>query len=140
MNGSRLTALVVTGDRRWGCQCVDRLLAAGCDVHTASDGLRGIDLLRKQRYDLIVVDDALSDVSPLEFTLNLRELVPNAPVYIVAGDQVDRLPGPQRVCETFFAGVRTDALTCIEAAVEEAARRAAGTAPAPLKGFPRGKN
>lgn len=124
MDGSRLTALVVAGDRAWGCQCVDRLLAAGCDVHTASDGLRGIDLLRKLRYDLIVVDDALGDVSPLEFTLNFRELTSNVPVYIVAGGCLDDLPELGRFCPVFFAGSRTEVLARFDAAVERAAANA----------------
>jgi CheY-like chemotaxis protein len=120
MESSSLTALVVTGDRRWRGQCVDRLLTAGCDVHTASDGLRGINLLRKQIYDLVVVDDSLKDVSPLEFTLNLRELTANAPVYIIAGVHLENLPQLWRFCRIFFVGSPDDALARIDAAIERA--------------------
>ena len=126
MERNTLTALVVTGDRRWGGQCVDRLLAAGCDVHTASDGLRGINLLRKQIYDLVVVDDSLDDVSPLEFSLNLRELTPNTPVYIIAGIRLENAPQLWRYCRIFFVGSPDGALAQIDAAIERAAQTAAG--------------
>lgn len=60
------------------------MLKRGWDVHTVSRGADALDMLRKRRYELIMVDDSVPDQSPLEFCLNATDIVPNAPTLMVA--------------------------------------------------------
>jgi CheY-like chemotaxis protein len=53
-------------------------------VHTATTGFRALDDLRKHRYDIVVYDDSMPDVSVFELHLNIRDLAYNSPRELVA--------------------------------------------------------
>jgi DNA-binding response OmpR family regulator len=78
------TILVASANDAWKMSCAGRLLADGYDVHTACDGIRAIDDLRKHRYTAVVFDDTLPDVSPFELHLNVGDIAQNAPSEFIA--------------------------------------------------------
>jgi DNA-binding response OmpR family regulator len=91
MSSQAPTALIASSRPQWRHRCAAQLLDHGCDVHTASSGFKGLDLLRKHIYEIIVVDDSFSDISPLEFCLTAQDLAANRPIMLVAGDELSKL-------------------------------------------------
>ncbi len=93
------TVLLASADAAWRMACSERLLNSGCDVHTAINGYRAMDDLRKHQYDLIVFDDSMPDFSILELHLNVCDLARNAPRQIIA-----TVNGGQKVRERIRRG------------------------------------
>ncbi len=123
------TALLATAQVDWRRRCAGRLLELGCDVHTAANGPRGFDLLRKHIYDIIVVDDSLADISPLEFSLTAQDLAPNLPVTLVAGSGLSTKLQPildRR--DIYFWGSHDAVLERMAAAVQATTQRRHGKA------------
>lgn len=114
------TALVATSQAQWRRRCAERLLEHGCDIHTASNGFRGLDLLRKHIYDIIVVDDSFSDISPLEFSLTATELAPNVPLTLVAGHRIAKLQPILNRRDVYASGSRDEVLDRLGDAVRDA--------------------
>ncbi len=84
-----LLVLLVSDDTRWRSACADICLARHCNVHTASTGFQGLDNLRKHRYDIVILDDTIDDLSAFEFHLHLQDLTSNDPAVLVAGSQIE---------------------------------------------------
>ena len=117
MKPQSLRALVASSDQRWRAKYVNALLNAGCDVHTATDGFQGLNLLRCQVYDLVLMDDSVNDLEPVEFSFNVREVAANNPVLMVAGNDVGRFGRAWSRCNVFFAGAKPQVLNLIQKAV-----------------------
>jgi CheY-like chemotaxis protein len=77
------TVLVASRNERWRASCLRRLVSTGCDIHTASDGFRAIDNLRKHRYEMVVFDDSLQDVSAIELHLTVEDITHNEPAELI---------------------------------------------------------
>ncbi len=90
MNGQSTRALVACGNQFRRAQFANVLLQAGWNVHTVSAGAQMLDLLRKQRYALTLLDDSLEELAPIEGALYVRDLAPNAPDIIIAGNSTER--------------------------------------------------
>lgn len=99
-------------------------MGKGCDVHTTSDGMEGVDLIHKQKYDIVVVDETLAQMSHVEFVLNVRDIASEMPVAIVTGHVVEKHAKLWQHCEVFFAGSRAAGARKIEEAVDAAQPRA----------------
>jgi len=113
-----LRALIATADKRWRDRFALAFMSQGCDIHTASDGFQALDLLLKHEYDFIVVDDSFSDVGPIEFSLNVRDLARNTPHMLVGGNGLARFRRVWRHCNVFFAGPKDHVLERISEAIE----------------------
>jgi len=127
-------ALVATGDLDWRERCTRALLGVGWDVHTASEGERVLDLLRRHRYDFIVVDESFSDMGLVEFSMNVRDIAPNRPMTLIGGANVARLQRLCRQCNIYFAGPLEEMLDVIRKAAPHGIAAGAGGmvhAPAP---------
>lgn len=116
-------ALVATENKPWRSAFVEALYDEGCDLHTASSGFEALDLLRKNTYDLILIDDSFSDVGVLELCLNLRDLVNEMPLVMVSGEDLGKYVPFWRRFGLFFVGRRTAVLRNVPNAVERARRR-----------------
>lgn len=123
MNESNPKALVATRNPARRRLLANALLDQDCDVHTASRLGDSLDLLRKQRYDIVLVDETLEGMSPLEFTLNLRDLVKPMPVALVAGDFNGHPERLQRQCELYYMGGADELVERVPDAVREARQR-----------------
>ena len=54
-------------------------------VTTASSAEKGLALIRKSKYDLILLDIMLPDCNGIEVLKNIQKLSPNIPVIIITG-------------------------------------------------------
>ena len=61
------------------------LKRAGYDVETAATGREGVDLLRAGRFDAVVTDVRLPDLSGLDVVALVTETNPGAPVLVMTG-------------------------------------------------------
>lgn len=121
----KLKALVATGNDDWEAMFAEGLIQNGCDVHTSSHCLEAIDLLRKHRYDVVLVDEDLEDGNQVEFLFNLRDMVPSMPVVLASGSSAHKRQKLWRLCNVFFAGSRTRVAGKIAEAVHKARGRTA---------------
>ena len=121
---SSLKALVASADGDWRTLFADTLMGRGCDVHTTSDGMEGVDLIHKHDYDIVVVDETLAQMSHVEFVLNVRDIASKMPVAIVTGKAVEKHAKLWQHCGVFFAGNRPAGARKIEEAVDAALPRA----------------
>lgn len=106
MNTKEHLALIVTLDRDWGASCTRRLADLGCKVRQATSGASAIESLQKQVYDLVVVDDTLSDFDPVEFGLSVREVTPNRPQLFVGLRRLSALDHISEPCNIVYVGPR----------------------------------
>lgn len=111
-----LNVLLITADEPWREECLGSLKERGCDVKVASDGFQATDLLHRRMFDIVIMDDSLT-VGPIEFSLTLRDLVPNHPLVILGGNGLDRFASVWSHCGVFHAGTKSEALSMIPTAV-----------------------
>ncbi len=66
-----------------------------CEVALAADGLRGLDLARARRYDLIILDLMLPGMDGLELCRRLRDETDYTPILMLTAktSEVDRVAG-----------------------------------------------
>ncbi|MBI2434982.1 MAG: response regulator [Candidatus Hydrogenedentes bacterium] len=117
-------ALVAGENKPWRSAFIEALYDEGCDLHTATSGFEALELLRKEPYSVVIIDDSLSDVGALELCLNLRDLVNEMPVVMVAGEDLAKYVPFWRRVGLFFVGRRTTVLRNVGHAVERARRKA----------------
>ncbi len=88
------TILVVDDEPKILEICRDYLTAAGYDVQTAPDGLRALNLARKLKPDLLVLDWMMPEMDGLDVLRELRR-ESNAPVIMLTArvDESDKLIG-----------------------------------------------
>jgi len=120
---SALRALVVSEDCDWRTLFSDALTDRGCDVHATPDGMEAVKLVRSQMYQVIVVDQALGQMSQMELIFNVHDMLPEMPVAVVSGADVQERAAVWERCGVFFAGRRSDAARRIGEAVTEAKSR-----------------
>ena len=103
----RLKALVASEDDDWRSLFADELTENDCEVDTTSDGMEVLNLVRKHRYVVVVVDEVLEKMNQLEVILNLRDLMPEMPVVVVTGRGVEKQEKVWRHCKVYYAGTRS---------------------------------
>jgi two-component system response regulator HydG len=68
------------------CTLLSRFLGKkGFEVATAHTGNQAVELLKKQKYDLVVSDYRLGDLDGTEMLGKIKELYPEVPVIIITG-------------------------------------------------------
>jgi DNA-binding response OmpR family regulator len=89
------TILVIEDDSAIRRGVVDALSFSGFEVIEAGDGLRGMDLAVKGRFDLLLLDLVLPNHSGFEILRALRDVRPGTPVIILSarGEEADRVKG-----------------------------------------------
>jgi DNA-binding response OmpR family regulator len=89
------TILVIEDDSAIRRGVVDALSFSGFEVIEAGDGLRGMDLAVKGRFDLLLLDLVLPNHSGFEILRALRDARPGTPVIILSarGEEADRVKG-----------------------------------------------
>jgi diguanylate cyclase (GGDEF)-like protein len=75
--------LVVDDDRLVLQLFVETLTEEGYDVDGASNGVEAMKLIRKNRYDVILTDLKLPDISGIEILRKVKERTPNVEVIII---------------------------------------------------------
>jgi DNA-binding NtrC family response regulator len=62
-----------------------QLTKEGMDVLTCSSASEGVSLIKKQRFDVAVLDIKLPDIDGVEFLLKLKQMEPNLEVIMLTG-------------------------------------------------------
>jgi len=62
-----------------------QLTKEGMDVLTCSSAAEGVSLIKKQRFDVAVLDIKLPDIDGVEFLLKLKQMEPNLEVIMLTG-------------------------------------------------------
>lgn len=70
------------------------LISAMCQslgyvVQTASSGLEGIELFRKNKYDIVLTDLSMPGISGIETATEIMKISPGTPVVLVTGWKID---------------------------------------------------
>lgn len=70
-------------------------------------GFDALAALRTMRFDAILADDSCGDMKPLEFVLNVRDMVKNDPVIMIGGAELGRFTDVWAHCRVFYAGEKS---------------------------------
>lgn len=122
---ARKRVLVAAGDPEWKKELCTMLRKKGCDVRTTEDGFEGIELVRHQKFALVIADESLDQAGPIELALNIRDMKAHMPVLVVTGSGLERYNKVWKHCEVFFAGTREAALGKIPGALKAASETGA---------------
>ena len=63
----------------------DYLIRKGYDVYLASDGFKALEIAKKNKFDLALIDIKMPKMSGLELTKKLKEKYPNRNIIIMTG-------------------------------------------------------
>ena len=93
------TIALVDDDAQVRGSLLDTLVSAGATVEEAAEGGAGIELVRRLRPDLLVVDFAMPGMTGADVVRKVREEHPDLPVVLVTGFadfvKLDAVGGPQ---------------------------------------------
>ncbi len=107
MAASRTTALLIDDDVRLGALLREYLGKQEIDVTHAEDGERGLAVLRRGHFDVVLLDLMLPGIDGLEVCRRIRaaqELAQTAVVMLTAkGDDVDRIVGLELGADDYLA-------------------------------------
>ncbi len=78
------TKILVVDDEPSHRQMLDAVLSAeGYEVHQADDGRKAINMVEERFYDLILMDNRMSEVGGIEALKRIKEISPGIPVIIM---------------------------------------------------------
>jgi len=106
-----MKALVVASGADRITSYMDILVQEGCDAVAATEAFDALALLRRHQFDLVIVDESLHNMLPLEFTLTLRDMRVHQPIAIVAS------PSQQRTFQRLASHLRTEFVGSLEEAM-----------------------
>lgn len=121
-----MKTLVASVHAEWRPRIAMEALRLGSDIHTVSNGFEAIELFRKHRYDVVVMDGSFLDMSAVELLLNLSEIAHNDPVILVREPAAERRNKIWTYCNAYLAGPYPTILAAMEPAAREAKRRRCG--------------
>lgn len=119
---SYIHAVVASADERWSSRVAHALAQVGCKSTIFEDGLSAVQELRRQPYEVAVVDSTIRDLGMIEFCFHVRDLHGEKPVVLVAGAGVDAHRKRFRPMRVYSSADRTEALDVVPDVVEEARR------------------
>jgi len=82
---ARFRALLIDDEEELVSTIVERLGYRGVEAEFALTGGRALDMLRKQTYDVVVLDLKLPGMSGLEVLRNIKKEHPSIPVLLITG-------------------------------------------------------
>ncbi|MBM4287274.1 MAG: sigma-54-dependent Fis family transcriptional regulator [Deltaproteobacteria bacterium] len=85
MSSQTIKTLVIDDDKAMRDACYQILSRLGHEVEVASDGRRGLSLLGKGSYDIILLDLVMPDINGVEVLRQIRNLDPGPKVIIITG-------------------------------------------------------
>jgi CheY-like chemotaxis protein len=113
-----LKALIVSANPQWRTLYSRTFMEERCEVLAAATGFNGLEHVQRELFDFILVDESLRDMGPIEFTLNVRDVAPNEPCILVAGDSLERFRRVWNRCGVFLSGTRGEVLGAIPDAIQ----------------------
>jgi CheY-like chemotaxis protein len=112
--------LVVDDDENLGVIIAEILMAAGYEVQTADDGLRGFMIYLEQQPEIVLTDLQMPELDGLEMMRCIRTINPNVKAVYVSGAVTQYREALRREAEEYGAIVlnkpfsRTDLLRCLK--------------------------
>ena len=104
---TRTAALLIDDDARLGALVKEYLGQHEIDVTVAGDGERGLAALRKERFDVVLLDVMLPGADGLEVCRRIRAMREPAGVAVIMltarGDDVDRIVGLEIGADDYLA-------------------------------------
>jgi DNA-binding response OmpR family regulator len=104
---TRTAALLIDDDARLGALLTEYLGKHEIDVTVAGDGERGLAALRRQRFDVVLLDIMLPGADGLEVCRRIRGVPGLAAVAVIMltarGDDVDRIVGLELGADDYLA-------------------------------------
>jgi two-component system, NtrC family, response regulator HydG len=85
MNSSTVKALVIDDDKAMRDACFQILSRLGFDIDLAADGRRGLNLLGKGSYDIVLLDLVMPDQNGVTVLKQIKNLDPTIQVIIITG-------------------------------------------------------
>ncbi len=85
MNSSTVKALVIDDDKAMRDACFQILSRLGFDIDLAPDGRRGLNLLGKGSYDIVLLDLVMPDQNGVTVLKQIKNLDPTIQVIIITG-------------------------------------------------------
>lgn len=119
-------ALIVCGDDIRKMLISDYLLNASWDIMVFSDGLRALEALRKHHFDVVVLDESVQGMEPLEFAMYVRELAVPPGKAIAIGEQLQHHAGVLKRCGFLNIAASEDALEAVHRELCDGELRAVG--------------
>ncbi len=65
--------------------CQKALQSEGYDVHTSSSGMEGVEMFKRDNYDLVIVDNKMPGLDGFEVLVKVRAKRPSQKVIIISG-------------------------------------------------------
>jgi CheY-like chemotaxis protein len=87
--GVRLRVLVIDDDRSVRAFVCDMLESLGYETDNADDGVRGLALLERHRYDLVVTDLRMPELTGWDVVNAVRGRRPTMPMILISGFATD---------------------------------------------------
>ena len=85
MDQSKKRILIIDDDKTVLSVMSDLLAFLGYDVSATAGGLDGIDLLQRERFDLVIVDMIMPQVGGLALSKVIRQEKPQVPILAISG-------------------------------------------------------
>ncbi len=83
--GSQVNILVVDDEESMRDSCRQALLRDGNRVEAAEDGLKGLAMLEKESFDLVILDLKMPGMSGMEVLQKIKEEAPEVVVVVITG-------------------------------------------------------
>ena len=95
-----INVLIIDDDKNTRFLLYEVLKMNNFNIFQATNGIEGLDVLEKEKIDLVIVDIMMPKMDGYEFTKELRSYNPNLPVLMISAKQlpIDRKKG-------FMAGI-----------------------------------
>lgn len=95
-----INILIIDDDKNTRFLLYEVLKMNNFNVFQATNGVEGLDMLEKEKIDLVIVDIMMPKMNGYEFTKELRSYNPKLPVLMISAKQ---LPGDRK--KGFMAGI-----------------------------------
>jgi DNA-binding NtrC family response regulator len=82
-NAGKKKVLIVDDDKRFLDLCVELTSDMGLEPHGAGDGLEALEVIKKQEFDLSLIDLKMPKMGGLDLLSRLGETIPGLPVIII---------------------------------------------------------
>jgi len=116
---SMVRVLIATADDAVKERCRTALKSSGCVVEYAAGGFDTLGLLRKNRYDLVAMDDSLEDMGLVELLLTIDEIAANDPKIVTGGHELWRFRAVFDRCNVTLSGPPEEVADMVATAVRD---------------------
>lgn len=97
-----VTVLVVEDEKLLNWSLVKSLAKWGFDVYAVFNGRDAVEQLKKNGYDIILLDYQLPDVDGLQIARRVRQIQPGAAIFLVTAFDLNELSPDPGLIDAYF--------------------------------------